>query len=115
MLPSNRCLMYPFQNERNSFSVPYSSRCSIWCNGISAFRGFVGYLLNIFLTNQQNTWNKKDTRGYWFDKRKGKYRAQLMCNGKRYRGKRRATAEEARADYLLLKEKHHIIPTSQEG
>jgi len=67
------------------------------------------------LTNQQNTWNKKDTRGYWFDKRKGKYRAQLMCNGKRYRGKRRATAEEARADYLLLKEKHHIIPTSQEG
>ena len=67
------------------------------------------------LNAQQNTWNKKDTRGYSFYKKKGKYKAQLMCNGKYYRGKCRDTPEEARADYLLLKEKYHIMPTSQEG
>ena len=67
------------------------------------------------LTQQQNLCNKKNVRGYYFDKRIGKYRAQLVFNGKCYYRKARATAEEARADYLLLKAKHHIMPTSQEG
>ena len=66
------------------------------------------------LTQQQNQWNRTDVRGYNFDKRSGKYTAQLGFNGKQLYGKARATAEEARADYLLLKEKYHIIPTSQE-
>lgn len=67
------------------------------------------------LTQQQNTWNKKDVRGYYFDERNGKYRAQLGFNGKQLYGVVRETAEEARADRLLLEEKYHIIPTSQEG
>ena len=62
------------------------------------------------VTNQQNQCNRKNIRGYGFDKKTGKYRARLKCNGKCYYGKRRDTAEEARADYLLLKAKHHVLP-----
>lgn len=62
------------------------------------------------VTNQQNQWNQKNVRGYYFDKKRGKYRAQLKCNKKTICGKFRATAEEARADYLLLKAEHHVLP-----
>ena len=62
------------------------------------------------VTNQQNQCNRKDVRGYYFDKRRGKYRAQLTCNKKTISGKSRATAEEARADYLLMKAEHHVLP-----
>ena len=62
------------------------------------------------LTNQQNQYNRKNIRGYYFDKKRGKYRAQLKSNKKCYFGKLRDTPEEARADYLLLKAEHHVLP-----
>jgi len=62
------------------------------------------------LTNQQNQCNRKNVRGYWFDKKIGKYRANLRLNKKLINGRYRDTAEEARADYLLLKAKHHVLP-----
>ena len=67
------------------------------------------------LTQQQNQWNRKNVRGYSFYKNTGKYLAHISSNGKLISGKCRDTAEEARADYLLLKEKYHIMPTNQEG
>jgi len=62
------------------------------------------------LTQQQNQWNRKNVRGYSFDKKTGKYRAQLMCIGKSYYGKLRDTAEEAHQDYLLMKAERHVLP-----
>ena len=62
------------------------------------------------LTHQQNQWNQKNVRGYSFYKKIGKYRAQLKLNKKTIGGKYRDTPEEARADYFLLKAKHHVFP-----
>jgi len=61
------------------------------------------------LTHQQNLCNN-DARGTHFDKRIGKWRAQLSCNGKLYYGKYKDTEPEAYQDRLLLKEKYHIMP-----
>ena len=62
------------------------------------------------LSNLHNCWNKKNVRGYTLVKKSGKYRAVLRCNGKYYYGCLRDAPEEARADYLLLKAEHHILP-----
>ena len=61
------------------------------------------------LNNQQNTWNR-DIRGTYFDKRNGKWRAKLVCNGIQYFGKRRDTEPEAYEDRLILKDKYHVLP-----
>ena len=51
--------------------------------------------------------NKNGFKGVEFDKRKNRWRAQIKCNGKRYRGKRFMTKEEAAMDYNRLALIHH--------
>lgn len=61
--------------------------------------------------NIRNSKRHKDSnsayKGVEFDKRKNRWRAQLFCDGKRYRGKRFHTQKEAAADYNRLALIHH--------
>jgi hypothetical protein len=61
------------------------------------------------VTNQQNTFNRLNTKGYTFDKRRKKYDAQIQFNGKKIHGGYFKTEEEARQRYLELKKLYHII------
>lgn len=51
--------------------------------------------------------NKNGFKGVEFDRRKNRWRAQIKCDGKRYRGKRFRTMEEAALDYNRLALIHH--------
>jgi hypothetical protein len=64
------------------------------------------------LLNQHNRkgMNRNSTRGLpgvKFDAARGKWKALIRANGKRYEGCRRNTPEEAHEDWLQLKRKHH--------
>ena len=61
------------------------------------------------LTHQQNTWNKT-FRGTTQQKN-GKWKAQIMVNGK-YKSKVRDTELEAHEQYLIWKEELHSIPNN---
>ena len=60
------------------------------------------------ITRQQNTFNT-NSKGYYYDKRKNRWRPVLTINGKRKYFGRYKTEKEARDAYLQLKEKYHII------
>ena len=60
------------------------------------------------VTNQQNQWNT-DAKGYTFDKARGKYKAQIIVNGKNNNLGRFVSEDDARNAYLLAKEKYHIF------
>lgn len=66
-------------------------------------------LENLHVVNsQQNQWNT-DAKGYYFDKRRGKYHAHIEINRvHKYLGSY-ATAEEAHNAYLEGKKKYHLI------
>ena len=66
-------------------------------------------------TNSQNQMNRRKSpmqktasryKGVVFDAERGKWRAQLKRDGKRYRGPRRKSELQAALDYDLLAEKH---------
>lgn len=60
------------------------------------------------VSNQQNSFNRKDTKGY--TKRKnGKFRAKINLNGNQISLGEYFTQEEAHDAYLTAKEKYHII------
>jgi hypothetical protein len=61
------------------------------------------------VTNQQNSLNRKRAKGYYWNKPKGKYQAEICLHGKsKYLGLFK-TEEEAREAYMNAKEKLHII------
>jgi len=65
---------------------------------------------NLRITNNSgNQRNRKNTKGYYFDKKKNKYRAQIRVNGKTKHLGYFDTKEEAHNAYLKGKKIHHII------
>ena len=61
-----------------------------------------------------NDQNKHNVKGYSFDKRRGKYYAQIMINGRHICGKLRLTEEEALKDRADLKAKYHTYFADKE-
>lgn len=61
------------------------------------------------VTHQQNHWNQRNTKGYYWCKRWKKYVARIKLNGRdMYLGGFDAP-EEARKAYLEAKERYHVI------
>jgi hypothetical protein len=59
------------------------------------------------VTSQQNQFNRSNTKGYYWNKKSRKWKAQITVNGKRkYLGLFKKE-ENARAAYLAAKEKYH--------
>jgi hypothetical protein len=64
---------------------------------------------NLRITNQTgNGQNRKDVKGYCFDKRYKKYKAEIMINYKKIHLGLYETEEEARQSYLEGKRKYHL-------
>lgn len=61
------------------------------------------------VTKQQNQWNKITTKGYYWNKRPKKWRAQIQIDGKVKHLGYYDNEDEAREAYLQAKEKYHII------
>jgi hypothetical protein len=61
------------------------------------------------VTHQQNMWNRKNDKGYWFRKDTQKYQAKIQVNGKIKCIGHFNTEQEAHQAYLNAKEKYHII------
>ena len=61
------------------------------------------------VTPQQNQWNRNTAKGYYFNKRSKKYKAQIAINTKRIHLGLYDTPEQAREAYLQAKEKYHKI------
>jgi len=62
------------------------------------------------LNSQQNNYNNLHwVKGYYYDKRRNKYKAQIRINYKQHHIGNYDTEEEARAAYLEAKAIHHII------
>ena len=59
------------------------------------------------VTSQQNTWNRKNPKGYCWDKTNQIYDARIGLNGKRIHLGHFHTAKEAHVAYLKAKEKYH--------
>ena len=62
------------------------------------------------VTNQENQFNRKKSKGYYFNKAKGKYQARIKLNGKLIHISYHDTADEAHEAYLNKKAELHIIP-----
>ena len=60
------------------------------------------------VTNQQNQWNR-DVKGYWWDTRGHKWRAEIYVDGKSIRLGMFENEEDAAAAYLEAKPKYHVI------
>jgi hypothetical protein len=65
------------------------------------------------VTNQQNQWNRKTAKGYYFNKEKNKWQSNIRVNNKTIYLGRYNTEEDARAAYLAAKEKYHKINNPQ--
>ena len=65
------------------------------------------------VTYQENCWNKKATKGYFYCKRTDKYRVQIAVNNTKIEIGRFKTPKEARKAYLEAKKIHHNIPDRQ--
>lgn len=61
------------------------------------------------VTNQQNSWNKITVKGYSFDKRSNKWKAQITLNNKTIYLGYFDTESDARIAYLQAKNIYHII------
>lgn len=61
------------------------------------------------VTNQQNCFNRIGTKGYFFDKERNKFLAQIKVNKDKIYLGRFDTELEARNAYLEAKEKYHLI------
>jgi hypothetical protein len=61
------------------------------------------------VTNQQNCFNKKETKGYYWNKSRNKWKSEIKLDGKSIYLGRFDTEEEARQAYLEAKEIYHII------
>jgi hypothetical protein len=61
------------------------------------------------VTCQENHFNLRDTRGFYWDRHKRKFRAQIRCDGKKKHLGYYETDREASASYLAVKAKLHVI------
>lgn len=61
------------------------------------------------VTKQQNQWNRKTVKGYYFNKANNKYKVQIGLNNKLFYVGYYNTKEQAREAYLQAKEKYHKI------
>ena len=59
------------------------------------------------VNHSQNQQNKSITKGYYWNKKICKYKAQIMINNKKIHLGLHDTPEQARAAYLKAKEKYH--------
>ena len=59
------------------------------------------------VNNSENQQNKLSTKGYYWNKKKNKYKAQIQVNKKNRHIGYYDTEEEAREAYLNAKEKYH--------
>lgn len=59
------------------------------------------------VTHGQNQWNRRNTKGYYWDKRVKKYHTQIRVNGKTIYLGDFDTTREAHNVYLRAKEKYH--------
>jgi hypothetical protein len=61
------------------------------------------------VTRNENQWNRKNAKGYYFNKAMGKWKSTIYIN---WKGKHLGyfnTEQEAREAYLKAKEQYHII------
>jgi hypothetical protein len=63
------------------------------------------------VTSQQNHFNRTNTKGYYWNKKKKKWLAQIGINGKQHHLGYFVNEDDARQAYLDAKEKMHIFPT----
>jgi hypothetical protein len=61
------------------------------------------------ITQQENTWNNRLSKGYSYHKTKEKWRAYIVYDYKQYHLGYFQTKEEAKEAYLEAKRKHHLI------
>jgi hypothetical protein len=61
------------------------------------------------VTHQQNQWNRKTAKGYYWDKNVKKWQAKIKLNNKTIYLGYFDKEEDARNAYLEAKEKYHII------
>lgn len=61
------------------------------------------------VTNQHNHFNRPAAKGYFWNKQKGKWQAQIAVNNKKKHLGLFDIWEEARAAYLAAKDVHHVI------
>ena len=62
------------------------------------------------VTSQQNQFNRSNAKGYYWNKRQRKWKAQIKVNWKMQHLGCFEKEEDARAAYLEAKERLHIIP-----
>lgn len=62
------------------------------------------------VTNQQNQFNRTNTKGYYWCKKAKKWRAQIVIDGKQQYLGCYQTEKEARQVYLAVKKINHRIP-----
>ena len=67
------------------------------------------FISNLRLVTKSGNAQNQRTKGYWLDKRSGKYRAQIKLNGKSKCLGLHTTAQEARSAYLRAKKELHPI------
>jgi len=61
------------------------------------------------VTNQQNQFNNTKSKGYSFDKKNNKWRAQIYLNNKKINLGLFNSEDDAREAYLTAKKQYHII------
>ena len=61
------------------------------------------------VTAQQNCFNRKTTKGYYWYQSRNKWRSVIVVNGKSIHLGLHTTEEEARESYLTAKLKYHVI------
>lgn len=62
------------------------------------------------VTHQQNQWNQKKAKGYYFNKARNKWTAQIVANGKSFYLGDFDNEQEARDAYLAIKNIKHPLP-----
>jgi hypothetical protein len=63
------------------------------------------------VTHAQNQWNRRRTKGYYWDSRDKRYQAQIVFNGNRIRLGRYSIKEDAQQAYLDAKALLHVFPS----
>jgi hypothetical protein len=61
------------------------------------------------VTKQQNSFNRKTVKGYYWSKQKNKWYTNIVLNGKRIHLGFFDTKEKAKETYIITKEKLHLI------
>jgi hypothetical protein len=66
-------------------------------------------ICNLRISNRNQQTQNRNSKGYYWDKNKNKWRSEIVYYGKRNKLGYFNTEEEARNAYLQAKEKYHII------